>query len=454
MRRSVAVVLVLLMGFVSGCSKKNSPTETAGGERPGASGPAAVPATGGAGTAAPAPTAAASTNPASTSPAAPPAEPDLVAFSSGALVVQKPQEYSGGWSAFWLLDERSDTGWATPNGVISNQTAVIELPDRSILTTLEFDNAQTENPGRSAKDITVEMSDTSMQSGFQKIADVSLQDHADGQTFPVQASVPGRWVRLTFHNNHGDPKYLELMEFRARGQVVARTSFADISGTYRTNFGDMHIRQQGTSVVGCYEHAEGLLEGGIEGRTMKLTWNESGHTTPEEGPAIMVFSSDGKQLFGLWWYKGQENTSGNIWNGSKVSNQVGTCPHWKGGVEQQMASDLEQNGKVRVYGINFDTDSDKIRDESHTTLDQIVAMLKAKPDWKLTVEGHTDATATPAHNQDLSERRANSVKAYLVGAGIDASRLSTVGYGATRPVASNGTGLGRAQNRRVELVKM
>ena len=98
-----------------------------------------------------------------------------------------------------------------------------------------------------------------------------------------------------------------------------------------------------------------------------------------------------------------------------------------------MASDLEQNGKVRVYGINFDTDSDQIRAESHTTLDQIVAMLKAKPEWKLTVEGHTDATSTPEHNQQLSEHRANSVKTYLVGAGVDASRLTTVGYGATDP---------------------
>ena len=449
MRRSMAVFLVLLVGFASGCSRKNDSNENAGGARPAASGPAPSTAAGNAGASAPAPAVAPPAG--ASSSGTPPStdQPDLVAFASGALVVQKPQEYGSGWSAFWLLDERPDTGWATPKGVISNQTAVIELPDRSVLTTLEFDNAQTENPGRSAKDITVEMSDTSMQTGFQKIADVSLQDHADGQTFPVQAAVPGRWVRLTFHNNHGDPDYLELMEFKARGQVLSQTSFADISGTYHTNYGDMHIRQQGTSVVGCYEHAEGLLEGGIEGRVMKLGWHETG----QEGPAIMVFSSDGKQLFGLWWHTG-DNGSGSDWNGTKASNVVGTCPHWKGGVEQQMASDLEQTGKVRVYGINFDTDSDQIRDESHTTLDQIVAMLKAKPDWKLTVEGHTDATSTPEHNQQLSERRAASVKTYLVGAGIDASRLSTAGYGATRPVASNDTALGRAQNRRVELVKM
>ena len=118
-----------------------------------------------------------------------------------------------------------------------------------------------------------------------------------------------------------------------------------------------------------------------------------------------------------------------------------------------MTKDLEEFGRARVYGINFDTDSDVIKDESKPTLDKIVAVLKAKPDWKLTIEGHTDLTSTPEHNQQLSERRAVSVRNYLQVAGIDPSRLKTVGYGATKPVASNGTELGRAQNRRVELTK-
>jgi outer membrane protein OmpA-like peptidoglycan-associated protein len=87
------------------------------------------------------------------------------------------------------------------------------------------------------------------------------------------------------------------------------------------------------------------------------------------------------------------------------------------------------------------------------TLDRIAALLKAKADWKLTIEGHTDSTATPEHNLQLSKRRAEAVKAYLQTAGIDAGRLKAVGLGATKPVASNDTGTGRAQNRRVELVK-
>jgi outer membrane protein OmpA-like peptidoglycan-associated protein len=108
---------------------------------------------------------------------------------------------------------------------------------------------------------------------------------------------------------------------------------------------------------------------------------------------------------------------------------------------------------VRVYGINFDSDSDHIKDESKPTLDSIVAMLKRKGNWKMSIEGHTDSTSTPQHNQTLSERRAASVKTYLTAAGIEASRLTTIGYGQDKPVAPNDNPIGKAQNRRVELVK-
>jgi len=114
---------------------------------------------------------------------------------------------------------------------------------------------------------------------------------------------------------------------------------------------------------------------------------------------------------------------------------------------------LTEEKRLRLYGINFDSDSDHLRDESKPTLDLVVGVLKAHPDWKLTIEGHTDSTSTPEHNQTLSEGRANAVKTHLVSAGIDGSKLSTKGLGATQPVASNDTALGRAANRRVELVR-
>ncbi len=104
------------------------------------------------------------------------------------------------------------------------------------------------------------------------------------------------------------------------------------------------------------------------------------------------------------------------------------------------------------YGIHFDFHSDVIRDESKPTLDKIVAMLRSEKAMELIIEGHTDSDGEAKHNQDLSRRRADSVKTYLVAAGISSSRLSTEGFGESKPVAPNTTSMGKAQNRRVELV--
>ena len=389
--------------------------------------------------------------PAAAPPAAP-AVPDtsLVSFAGGALIVQAPQEYSGGWSAMYMLDGQAGTGWASPEKVLTPAVTVVEMSERSLLKRLEFDTGNTDGENRGAKDVLVEVSDTSARDGFKKIAEVALKDKADGQKFPVTAEVPGRWVRLTIRNNHGAPDYLELMDFRAYGTQLTHTPLPDVSGTYETDFGDFHLRQQGTSVTGCYEHDEGVLDGGIEGRIMKFTWREAGD---DKGPAVMVFSPDGRKMFGLWWNEGNTSSAGGQWNGTKKSDTVGTCPHWSGGAQEQMTKDLAELGRTRIYGINFDSDSDVPRDESKPTLDRIAALLKAKADWKLTIEGHTDSTATAAHNQQLSQRRAEAVKAYMQKAGIDGARLKAVGLGATKPVAGNETEIGRAQNRRVELVK-
>jgi outer membrane protein OmpA-like peptidoglycan-associated protein len=376
------------------------------------------------------------------------AELSLVSISAGAIVVKKPEEFDENWSSTWLIDESPAFGWASKKGLISNQVIVIALPELTRLNKLIFDTGSIDGDERGAKDVFVEMSNTSEADGFQKIAEVSLQDKANNQTFPVSAEIPGRWVKLTVKNNHGSPDYVELLDFRATGTQLTHTPLPNISGTYSTNIEDFHIKQEGTSVTGCYERNGGLFEGGINGRVLTITWRQSNG----KGPATMVLSPDGKQMNGVYWFEGQPESHG-LWYGSRKSDEVGSCAHWAGGIQSQITKDLEELGRARVYGINFDSDSDHIKDESKPTLDKIVSMLKAKPDWKLTIEGHTDSMSTPQHNQDLSERRAASVKNYLQSAGIDPALLKTIGYGATKPVASNDNEMGRAQNRRVELTK-
>ena len=116
---------------------------------------------------------------------------------------------------------------------------------------------------------------------------------------------------------------------------------------------------------------------------------------------------------------------------------------------------LEAEGRVSTQGIYFATNSDRIRPESTPTLKEIGDMLKAHPNLRLSIEGHTDAAGEDAYNQQLSERRAAAVKAYLVQSyGVDANRLETTGHGESKPVGDNATPEGRQQNRRVELVKL
>ena len=116
---------------------------------------------------------------------------------------------------------------------------------------------------------------------------------------------------------------------------------------------------------------------------------------------------------------------------------------------------LAADGRVATRGILFDVDSDRIRPESTPTLTKITQMLQEHPDLRLAIEGHTDATGDDGHNQELSERRAQAVRRWLVEEqAIDGSRLEAKGYGESRPVGSNDTAEGRQNNRRVELVKM
>jgi outer membrane protein OmpA-like peptidoglycan-associated protein/preprotein translocase subunit SecG len=119
-------------------------------------------------------------------------------------------------------------------------------------------------------------------------------------------------------------------------------------------------------------------------------------------------------------------------------------------IEQQ----LKENKKVDIYGIYFDFASDRLKPESTPVLQEIVGVLKDNPDWKLTVSGHTDNVGGDPYNLDLSKRRAAAVKQALVTQyHIAPERLSTDGFGASRPVDTNDTLAGRARNRRVELTR-
>jgi outer membrane protein OmpA-like peptidoglycan-associated protein len=120
---------------------------------------------------------------------------------------------------------------------------------------------------------------------------------------------------------------------------------------------------------------------------------------------------------------------------------------------KDIKSALATDGKIVTHGILFDTGKDTIKPESLPTLKQILALLKDDSGLKFSIEGHTDNQGSKSINQPLSEKRAAAVKSWLVDNGIDAGRLTTKGYGDEKPLSSNDTAEGRANNRRVEFVR-
>src|SRR5690625_1405323 len=99
-----------------------------------------------------------------------------------------------------------------------------------------------------------------------------------------------------------------------------------------------------------------------------------------------------------------------------------------------------------------DLDSDEIRPGAHHTLDGVATTLRDNSDLRVRIEGHTDSVGSAQYNEGLSQRRADSVRDFLSSRGIADHRMTTRGYGESRPVATNETDEGRAQNRRVEIV--
>ena len=109
---------------------------------------------------------------------------------------------------------------------------------------------------------------------------------------------------------------------------------------------------------------------------------------------------------------------------------------------------------MTLHGAHFAFDKYNLTKVAQDTLTVAVAYLKAHADAKIEVQGHTDAIGSDAYNQGLSERRANSVKAYLKSQGIAESRISTKGFGESKPIAGNDTKDGRAQNRRAVVLEV
>ena len=120
-----------------------------------------------------------------------------------------------------------------------------------------------------------------------------------------------------------------------------------------------------------------------------------------------------------------------------------------------IADSIRSKGRVSFSDndVHFATASASLAGDSQAVLDQTAQALKENGDWRMRIVGHTDSTGSASSNAALAEQRASTVMTYLTAHGIDQSRLSVDAKAAAEPVATNGTDTGRAENRRVDLIK-
>lgn len=119
-----------------------------------------------------------------------------------------------------------------------------------------------------------------------------------------------------------------------------------------------------------------------------------------------------------------------------------------------MAAQLDQSGEINLQGVYFDTGRSTLKPESDGAIALVLALMGQRPDLKLQVVGHTDSVGNTLDNQVLSQERASAVRNALLQRGISADRLVAYGVGSQQPIASNDTPEGRAQNRRVMLLRL
>jgi outer membrane protein OmpA-like peptidoglycan-associated protein len=196
-----------------------------------------------------------------------------------------------------------------------------------------------------------------------------------------------------------------------------------------------------------------INEGGKEPSELQILRNYENAVKAKGGR--LVVRSDVEETLMMAGSQGELWLSVHAWT-DRIDLEIVQTAAMKQEVEVtagEMAKALAATGHIAVYGIQFDTGKSVITPASDRVLDQIVNLLREDTSLKLSIQGHTDNVGSKAANLDLSKRRADAVKAALVSRGIDAGRLTTDGFGDTKPVADNAAEPGRARNRRVELVK-
>ncbi len=277
---------------------------------------------------------------------------------------------------------------------------------------------------------------------YELLASGTLQTHAkkgEVTELALAKQTPVRWVKLRFVGGIEIPKGKASLEF---SEIVGNgrqddAAFSDrFHGVWKTGANVIELVQEGAVVSGCYDRS-GDFAGTVTGNVLRATGVDRSDKT--KSLFILSVTPDGA-------LRGVRSSNGGPF-------RLYTTPIAPKGTKTGCATPAPKLGCGSiVHGIGFDFDSAVIRKDAAPVLDALAAGLASDASTSNTIEGHTSSEGTTEYNQALSQRRSEAVVAALGTRSVAASRLSAVGVGELRPIASNDDESGRALNRRVEVI--
>lgn len=418
------------------------------------------------------------------------------ANEGGYLAFFSSQYNNGEWKAQNLIDGSADKGWAAQNKAAHSviigfkNNALAEIHDILI-------NPYTKEDGSNwAKDIEIQVSTTYPFRDFRSVGKFTLKKEGSDQVFSFPQPTKARYVKVRFLSNY-DGTYMEAGEIQVMGKLLPEAPPA-------TAYSSVAVAAKGAKIekfTSQYDETT-WAAGNLLKDDGELQWAGKSKESQEVIIALpevtditdIAINNSSKESPDTWAkdvevevsstfsYKGF-TPAGKIsmpqigdlhtislpapmpakyikvlfrtnYGGSYMETARIRVYKTEATGKKALAQELEQTGRAVVYEIRFGSNSAEILPGSETILGQIAGTLQEHPKLELIIEGHTDNVGGSDVNLALSRNRAKAVRQWLVDkGGISEGRMTTVGQGASRPIADNSTEEGKAKNRRVELVR-
>lgn len=372
--------------------------------------------------------------------AEPPEELNATALVAGARAVSEDGEPLS--DAIELFDGTAQRMWE-PNKTTPTISFIIELAEPFDLSRAEVVNSSNEQvyPGISTKKLRLEHG-ASPKGPWKPMAEVTLKKGTSPQKVAFAPLKVTRYLRVTLLENYGNQEWWSLAELSVFGRRSNPREKVDFTGAWDTQYGPMRLTQNGQRITGCYgDEGTSSFEGTLEGPVFFGTYQEG----ENRGTIAFALNAEGN-LSGVWGTDLSAKGGTARWDGRKAAPRI-TCKDAVKGLGEE----LKEKGRLVLRSILFDTGKDVIRPESIPVLQALAEAMASDAQAKYVIEGHTDNRGGEAFNQVLSEKRAASVRKWLMEHGVAGERLTAKGFGQSRPSMPNDSEAGRAANRRVEV---